>query len=131
MAGNHQVDEPAGAALGRKSQTTVAQVAAEMWVGSLPHSGWKGSHTVQLLHRSQLQLRFSLWSGNLHMPWVQPFKKKGSGEGRKRRKTSTTTLNNLGKPGVEEGPQYIGGLLPVPEYIWPSGQAGGQLLQET
>ena len=82
MAGNHQIDEPAGAALGRKSQTTVAQVAAEMWVGSLPHSGWKGSHAVQLLHRSQLQLRFSLSSGNLHMPWVQPFKKKKKEVGR-------------------------------------------------
>ena len=61
-----------------KNLTAEAQVTAESWVQSpAQHSGLKYPALLQLQCRSQLWLRFSLWPGNVHMPWVQPFFKNG------------------------------------------------------
>ena len=53
----------------------VAQVAVEAQVRSLAqHSGLKDLALPRLQCKSQLQLRFSPWLGNLYMPWVWPLK---------------------------------------------------------
>lgn len=50
-----------------KKSTAVAQVAAEVWVGSTArHSGLKDLALQQMWHRAQL------WPGNFLMPWVPP-----------------------------------------------------------
>ena len=40
------------------------------------HSGFKDPALLQLQLRLQLQLGFSPWPGNFHMPWVAALKKK-------------------------------------------------------
>ena len=60
-----------------KNPTEMAWVAVGEEVQSLAHhNGLKDPVLLQLRHRLQLQLRFSLWPENLDMPWVWPFKKK-------------------------------------------------------
>ena len=50
-----------------KNSTAVAGVTAEVWVRSLAQSS--GLKDLVVL---QLQLRFSPWPGNIHVPWVHP-----------------------------------------------------------
>ena len=61
-----------------KNLTAVAQVDVDAWVRSLAWSnGLKDLVLQQLLHlqcRWQLQLRFSPWPGNFHMPWAKTCK---------------------------------------------------------
>ena len=54
-----------------KNLTTVAWVSAVAQV-------WSSAQFIGLkdLALSELWLRFSLWLRNVHMPWVQPYKKK-------------------------------------------------------
>ena len=67
-----------------KNQTAAARVTAEAWDQSLAwHSGLKDPALLHLWHRSQLWLRFSPWTGNFHMAWVQPLKKKEKEKGKK------------------------------------------------
>ena len=54
-----------------KNLTAKAQMAGDVWIRS---PAWRsGLNDPALL---QLQLRFSPWPGNIHMPQVQAFKKK-------------------------------------------------------
>ena len=54
-----------------KNLTAGVWVAVEAWApSSAQHSGLKNLGLIQL------QLTFSLWPGNLHMPQVRPFKKR-------------------------------------------------------
>ena len=60
-----------------KNLTAVARVTVEVQVQSLAQcSGFKDSVLPQLWCKSQLQLRFNPRPGNIHMPQVQPSKKK-------------------------------------------------------
>ena len=54
-----------------KNLTAAAQVPAEVQ-GPAQCSGLKDPVWPQLQYRSQLQLGFSPWPGNFHMPQVQP-----------------------------------------------------------
>ena len=56
-----------------KDPAAAAQVAVEMRVQSLDqHSGLKDPVLPELWCRPQLQLRFSPWLEDFHMPWVCP-----------------------------------------------------------
>ena len=50
-----------------KNPTAAAWLAAEVWVQSSAHRSG-----LQDLAPLQLQLGFTPWPGNCHMPWVQP-----------------------------------------------------------
>ena len=54
-----------------KNLPAVPQVTAEEQ-DLTQHSGLKDPALLQLQQRSQLQLGFSPWPGDFHMPWVQP-----------------------------------------------------------
>ena len=56
-----------------ENSTAAAWVAVE--VSSLAQcGGLKNAVLLQVQYRSQLWLRFSLWSGNIHMLQVRPLK---------------------------------------------------------
>lgn len=56
-----------------KNPTAVAWVTEEVQLQFLALcSGLKEPALLQLRFRSQLQLRFSLWPRNIHMPRLQP-----------------------------------------------------------
>ena len=56
-----------------KNPTAADQVAVEAWVPSpAQHSRLKDLALPKLLRKLQLQLSFSPWPGNFHMPRVQP-----------------------------------------------------------
>ena len=56
-----------------KNQTVVAQVVAEVRVGSWAwSSGLRDPALLQLWGSLQLWLGFSPWLGNFHIPWVCP-----------------------------------------------------------
>ena len=60
-----------------KNWTAAAQVAIEAWVQSpVLCSRSKDLALLQMWNRSKLWLEFNPWSGNSHMPQVQPQKKK-------------------------------------------------------
>ena len=56
-----------------KNPIAVAWVATEVQVRSPSLVQWVKGYTVAAV---LLQLRFSLWPSNFHMPWVQPLEKK-------------------------------------------------------
>ena len=59
-----------------KNPTTTAQVAEEAWVLSPAwHGGLKDLALPQLMHKSQLQVRFNPLPENFHILRVWPFKK--------------------------------------------------------
>ena len=60
-----------------KNPTVVAQITVDVRDPSPAQSrGLKDPALPQLWHRLPLQLGFNPWPRNLHMLWVQPFKKK-------------------------------------------------------
>ena len=60
-----------------KNPTAVARVTVEARVRSLAqHIGLKDPVLKQLQCKSKLQLRFNPWPRNVHVSWVQPFKKR-------------------------------------------------------
>lgn len=52
---------------------------------------------LQLCHRLQLQLRFNPWTGNFHMPWMQP----------KKKKKKTAAVPGTTSPKVQMKPSWI------------------------